>query len=162
MQQSFGKNEIAIGDTWNVSLQFVYLICFLLFVFPNEQANTHTHTQKKKKKDYAGILFPNVVPFSMKIDGGDEKLYMDPLPPQKYFLPVSARLQGCAWPSSIPLVCVLSLLEKLLRSFPATWTWRLNICTKQMAFIWQLWWFGHRISQVLAGVQCVSDKQGMK
>lgn len=42
MQQSFGKNEIAIGDTWNVSLQFVYLICFLLFVFPNEKANTHT------------------------------------------------------------------------------------------------------------------------
>lgn len=74
-----------------ITICLPYLFAFICFSKWKGQ-----HKKKKKKKDYAGILFPNVVPLSMKIDGGDEKLFMDPLPPQKYFLPVSARLQGCA------------------------------------------------------------------
>lgn len=56
-----------------------------------------TQTQKKtekKRKEKAGVLFPCVVPLSMKIDGGDEKLFMDSLPPHKCFLSVSAGLPG--------------------------------------------------------------------
>lgn len=85
MQQSFGKNEIAIGDIWNVSLQFVYLICSFYLFFQMKRP-----TQTKP----TGILFPYVVPSSMKIDGGDEKLFLDSLPwlLHKCFLPVSARL----------------------------------------------------------------------
>lgn len=65
------------------------------YLFFQMKRPTHTHMKKKKKKkDYAGILFPNVVPLSMKIDGGRENLFMDSLPPHRYFLPVSARLPG--------------------------------------------------------------------
>lgn len=45
---------------------------FFYFFFPNEKANT--------RKNNTGILFPYVVPFSMKIDGRDEQLFVDSLP----------------------------------------------------------------------------------
>lgn len=43
------------------------------------ERSTHTHTHTHKKKP-TGVLFPYVVPFGMKIDGGDEKLFMDSPP----------------------------------------------------------------------------------
>lgn len=105
------------------------------FFFPNEKANTQT-----KKKP--GILFPYMVPFSMKIDGGDEKLFMGSLPRllHECFLPVPADSQGCAWTGHISLVCVGFSAGKApsLMSFPATRTLRLNICIKQIAFVLQL------------------------
>lgn len=67
------------------------------YLFFQMKRPTHTHKEKRKKKKqkgYTGILSPNVVPLSMKIDGGDEKLFMDSLPPHKYVLPVSAQLPG--------------------------------------------------------------------
>lgn len=93
-------------------------------------------------KEKAGILFPYVVPFSMKIDGGDEKVFMGSLPRllHECFLPVPADSQGCAWTGHISLVCVgFNAGESAsLVSFPATWTLRLNICIKQIAFVLQL------------------------
>lgn len=126
---------------------------------------THTHKEKrkKKKKDYAEILFPNVVPLSMKIDGGDEKLFVDSLPPHKYFLPVSAQLPGLCMTQFHPSGLCPFTAGEAVEEFPS----HPNLKVKYLhqtngIYLTTSVTFGYHISQVLAGVQCVSDKQGMK
>lgn len=98
--------------------------------------------KRSTHKNPAGILYPYVVPFSMKRDGGDEKLFMDSLPQllHKSFLPVSARV-----PRPSMNRPPLSGLRRSgageaipLTSFPASWTLRFNICIKKIAFVLQL------------------------
>jgi len=93
MQQSFGKNEIAIGGIYEmIHYNLSTVICFLLFVFPNEKVDI------KNTPQTTGILFPYVAPFSVKIDGGGEKLFMDSLPRLLHKVCSQSLLdsQGCA------------------------------------------------------------------
>lgn len=95
------------------------------YLFFQMKRPTHTHKKKKngkkkgKRKDYAGILFPHVVPLSMKIEGGDEKLFMDSLPPHKCFPPVSARIPGLCMTQFHPSGLCPFAAGEALEEFPS-------------------------------------------
>lgn len=150
MQQSFGKNEIAIGDTWNVSLQFVYLICFLLFVFPNEKANTHTHTRKR----LCWNSLPKCSPFKHENRWWRWEAVHGSTASTEIFPPSFCSTSGLCMTQFHPSGLCPFTAGEAVEEFPSHLDLKVKYF-KQMAFIWQLWWLGHHISQVLVGMQCV-------
>lgn len=122
--------------------------------FPDEKVNTHTH----KKKNHC-----NSLPFwhenrwwRWQAVHGFTALAFSHIWPDPRLCMNRSHLPGLSL-----LWCWWSQHRE--RSFPATWTLRLNICIKQIAFVLQL--LVNLLPSFISStcwVRCVSEKQGMK